>query len=223
VRYIAGGNQYGGTMQMGLLRGGLVSVPINLVPFWAGHLPFGGSGSTVRDLAVGGGAADVPVIEIVTLLQGYVTVPTMVPPMGSLVLYPGPFLTTGFGNTATMPTGMKFKLPTAGMGAGQYTTNEGFPHTTGTVIAQQITGTGGDDLFSAMGSNNLTANGGNISTVAGGLAKRNTAAGDTRYAQFDKVFMTLGAPVPSMSPAGFAVAGVLMLLAVGYALRRRIG
>jgi hypothetical protein len=34
--------------------------------------------------------------------------------------------------------------------------------------------------------------------------------------------MSLAPPIPSLSPAGFAVAGVLLLLAVGYALRRRL-
>jgi hypothetical protein len=41
------------------------------------------------------------------------------------------------------------------------------------------------------------------------------------YASYDKAFMTLAPFVPSMSPAGAAAAGALMLLTVGYALRRR--
>ena len=42
------------------------------------------------------------------------------------------------------------------------------------------------------------------------------------YASYDKVFLTLAPFVPSMSPAGAAAAGALMLLAVGYAMRRRV-
>jgi hypothetical protein len=34
--------------------------------------------------------------------------------------------------------------------------------------------------------------------------------------------MRFAAPVPSMSPAGFAAAGTLLLLGVGYARRHRI-
>ena len=54
------------------------------------------------------------------------------------------------------------------------------------------------------------------------FSRRGTASSKTAYASFHKIFMTLGPDVPSMSPAGFAAAGALMLLAVGYALRRRI-
>jgi hypothetical protein len=36
-----------------------------------------------------------------------------------------------------------------------------------------------------------------------------------------RVRMIFGAPIPSVSPAGFVAAGVLVLLATGYALRRR--
>jgi hypothetical protein len=110
----------------------------------------------------------------------------------------------------------------------QYTTSEGFPHTTGTVLAQQVTGTGGDDFFSVMASDARTPLGaGNIDTVAGGLARQTsptkTGILHSRRAQFDRVFLSIAAPVPSLSPAGLAAAAALMLLAVGYALRRRLG
>jgi hypothetical protein len=73
-----------------------------------------------------------------------------------------------------------------------------------------------------MGSDARTPLGaGQLSTVAGGLARRNTLGGDTIYAQFDRVTMSFGPPVPSLSPAGFAAAGALLLLATGYAFRRR--
>ena len=50
---------------------------------------------------------------------------------------------------------------------------------------------------------------------------RNTLAGETPYASFQKVTLTLGAPIPSLSPAGLAAAAALVLLAAGYALRRQ--
>ena len=64
---------------------------------------------------------------------------------------------------------------------------------------------------------------GNIQTVAAGIGFRNTIKSKTPYATMHRVRMTFGVPVPSVSPAGFVAAGVLMLLAAGYALRRRIG
>jgi len=74
-----------------------------------------------------------------------------------------------------------------------------------------------------MGYDKRTALGaGAIQTVAGGLSFRTTSAGERGYGTAHRVRMNLGAPIPSLSPAGFAAAGALMLLAVGYALRRRL-
>ena len=64
---------------------------------------------------------------------------------------------------------------------------------------------------------------GNISTVAGGISFRNSNAGQSPYASFHKVWLSLAPPVPSLSPAGAAAATALVLLAVGYGLRRRGG
>ena len=111
-----------------------------------------------------------------------------------------------------------------GTKAGKYTTRYGFAQTTGTVLAQQTVGTGGQDFFTVMGSDARTALGaGNLSLVAGGLNFRTTLAGQTGDASFQKVTLTLAPPIPSLSPAGFAAAGALVLLAAGYAMRRRLG
>ena len=64
---------------------------------------------------------------------------------------------------------------------------------------------------------------GNPSLVAGGLSFRTTLNGTTPYASFQKVKLTLAPPIPSLSPAGLAAGGALVLLAAGYALRRRFG
>jgi hypothetical protein len=229
--YAAGPNQYGGVIQMGLARGGIVSVPFGTgSPMRVGHVKFGGAGNTLRNLAPGGlGSPDNPATEMVYLAAGFVTQPTMFPPMGQLILNPGPKVTTMFGLTNT-GTGATFYLPVIAVGpmgtqAGQFTSNYGFAHTTGTVLGQATAGTGGQDFFTFPGSNNLTPLGaGNISTIAGGISFRNTVTSPTGtpYASLHKISMTLGAPIPSMSPAGFAAAGALMLLGVGYALRRRL-
>ena len=57
--------------------------------------------------------------------------------------------------------------------------------------------------------------------VAGGLSFRHEGTAPTPYASFQKVKLTLGAPIPSLSPAGLAAAVALVLLAAGWALRRR--
>ena len=64
---------------------------------------------------------------------------------------------------------------------------------------------------------------GNLSLVAGGLNFRTNLAGRIGYASFQKVKLTLGAPIPALSPAGLAAAVALVLLAAGWALRRCFG
>jgi hypothetical protein len=168
----------------------------------------------------GGGAKGAPSVLVVSLGPAYATEPTMFPPPGSLILYPGPFVTTMLGNTATMPTGVKLRL--GDLEHWQTTTLRGFPHTTGIVLAQQQTGSGGDDFFTVMGSDLRTPLGaGNLSTVAGGLASLRTQAGTDSSAHFDRVSMVFGPPVPSLSSPALAAACALILLAAGYALRRR--
>jgi hypothetical protein len=226
IIYNAGANKFGGALQMGLKRGGDNVFKFNAAPMQAGHNIFGSAPGT-RNLAPGAGSADNPTTEMVFLKRGVVTQPTMAPAPNNLILFPGPKLTVGLGLSNTM-TGMIFYLPQLGTGpmgtqAGQITSNFGFSHTTGTVIGQQTVGTGGQDFFTFKGSDMRTALGaGNIQSVAGGISFRNTLAGQTPYISMHKINITMAAPIPSMSPAGFAAAGALMLLAVGYVLRRRL-
>jgi hypothetical protein len=226
VIYKSGANQFGGVMQMGLRRGGIVSFVFNTAPnMQIGHAAFGGSGATLQLQVVGGGMADVPATSINYLGAGFVTQPLSFM-LGNLITQPGPKVTTMFGLTNTM-AGPTLYLPigTTTMGAkfGQLTSNYGFPHTTGTVIAQQTGNGSTDTFFTFMGYDKRTALGaGAIQTVAGGLSFRTTGIGTAPYANLNRVRMTLGAPIPSMSPSGIAAAGALMLLATGYALRRRI-
>src|SRR4029453_3733531 len=134
-------------------------------------------------------------------------------------------VTTMLGTTLA-GSGPVYYLPQIATGpvgtpAGQVTTVYAFGHTTGTVFVQLETGSYTHTFFTAMGSDARTALGaGNVSTVAGGLSFRNTLAGRTSYSSFQKVTLTLGAPIPSLSPAGLAAAAALVLLAAGYALRR---
>src|SRR4029453_15784310 len=188
-----------------------------------------GAGNTLRQSAVGGlGSADAPSPRTIFLPRAFVSPP----PVGTFLFYtipsPGPGGAGGMG-PKTPGTGPIYYLPTVATGpmgtkAGQYTTNYGFGQTTGTVLAQQSTGTGGQDFFTAMGSDARPAVGaGNLALVAGGLSFRNTLARQTPSGGFQKVKLTLGAPIPSLSPAALAAAAALVLLAAGWAMRRRLG
>ena len=76
----------------------------------------------------------------------------------------------------------------------------------------------GYDLRSAMGQ-------GRITLVSGGTTHRYVLAGGNpqNYAALDVVNLTFGAnAVPAMSPMGLITAAVLIMLAVGYAFRRRL-
>ena len=225
VIYKNGGNKYGGVMQRLLFGGGINSFLFKAIPTpppgktgrtqQVGHVYFGGG--TPIPQALGGAYAT---MNMVFLAPGVVSWPLIPPTPNGLIYFPGGKLTVAGMTTLTCGGGCG---ATYMLGAGQSTTNTGFPQTTGTVQVQQTTGTGGGDIFTVMGYDKRTGLGaGAIALVAGGLSQRNTLAGSTRYAGYTRLFMTMGPKVPSMSPAGFAAAGALMLLAVGYALRRRI-
>lgn len=223
-------------MQLGLRKGGLVSSVFAQAPFLqVQHAVFGGAVGT-RKLAPGGGANDLPAKELVYLPGAYITQPKAAP--APFISAPGGFVTVGMGVTTLGGTGAKLKVKggttMSGMTWLEMTTNYGFPHTTGTIIGQQTLAppppTGpGDDFFTLMGYDDRGPNGGgNIATVAGGISFRTAPTAtppvtNRPYVSFHKVWLKLQSPVPTMSPAGFAVAAGLMLLAVGYGLRRRLG
>ena len=233
VIYRAGGNRFGGVMQLGLRGGGRVAVRFESPPhpFLVAHFYFQGAGTATIAQAVGGaGSADAPAKRVAYRPRGFVTRPTMVPAPGSPILYPGPKVNTMF--TTYKPWYPTFYFPAIATGpmgtlASRVTTQYGFAHTTGTVIVQQHLGTGGPDFFTVMGSDARTPLGaGNLSLVAGGLTFRRNFSSPTvgvPYGSFDKVTLTLAPPTPSLSPAGGAAAVALVLLAAGYALRRRLG
>jgi hypothetical protein len=229
VMYTGGGNQFGGTIQIGLRNGGLVSSQFGTgTPLRVQHAIFGGAAGT-RKLAPGGGAADMPAMELVYLAGAYVTEPLQAP--APFITFPGGFVTKGGGVTTTM-AGPKLMIAGGMTQKGgtwlEMTTNYGFPHTTMTVIGQQTFAPypPGDDFFTLMGYDKRGPNGGgNIATVAGGISFRNApTAGvvDRPYVSIHRIWYKLYTPVPTMSPAGFAAAAGLLLVAVGYGLRRRL-
>jgi hypothetical protein len=193
VRYTAGPQQFGGTMQM--LRTGNGGIALLL----------GATGPTVQHnpMAVPGGAVQNP---------GGPYANSRLQPI------PGGPITTG---CVFSPGGM-ISVPGTQVGTGASTGNlyQGFPMTTGTVYVKVTIGVVGTTTFSASGSDARTPEGaGNITLQAGGLLQRLVQGRTMAYR--DTVAMRMVEPTPSMSPAGLAAGALLMVLAVGYALRRR--
>ena len=110
-----------------------------------------------------------------------------------------------------------------GLDLGTTNINTGFPFTTGRVYVKATDGPL-NTTFTATGVDARTALGvGQITLVAGGLQHRVGTAGVTA-GMLETVAMTVtfpAQPLPSITPAGIAAGAVLMVLAVGYALRRR--
>lgn len=226
VIYRSGANQFGGVMQMLLQGQGSLSVQLSTTPFRVGHYQRPPTAAIDSGIQHTGGPYANAALDY--LPRAFATQPLAPPTPNGLITAPGPPLTTMFGLTSAPgqpnPT---FFLPTIattpmGLKAGEVRSNVGFPFTTGTVIAQQSFGSAGDDFFTVMGSDMRTALGaGNIALLAGGISQRRDFSGVTTTASFGVVRMTLSPPVPSLSPAGAAAATLLVLLAAGYALRRR--
>jgi len=193
VRYTAGSNQFGGTMQMLRIGNGGIA------------LLLGATGPTVQNnpMAVPGGAIQNP---------GGSYANSRLQPI------PGGPITTG----AVFSPGGMISVPGVQVGTGASTANlyHGFPMTTGTVYVKVTIGVTGTTTFSASGSDARTPEGaGNITLQAGGLLHRVVQGRTMAYR--DTVTMRMVEPTPSMSAAGVATGALLMVLAVGYALRRR--
>jgi len=201
ITYTAGTAAFGGTMQMVSNGGGTISFMIGATGPTIMHNPFGGATGAAPTEAPGGSYANTGLSDV--LPGGPITVGAILSPYG-MVQTPG--VPNGYyGTTATW-----FMW--------------GFPWTTGQV---KVKGTNAGPYTSTTatltGSRSVTANGaGNITLVAGGIA--NGLHSGFTYMAFDYIQMKLtfpAEPLPSMSRAGVAAGAVLMVLVVGYGLRRR--
>jgi hypothetical protein len=222
ISYTAGGNAFGGTMSMLMGGIGYVSVVITAIPGFSaaiGHQQVGG-GIGVQGAQVQG--------------AGYGFVNSNAFPAGNVyATFMTDFPCTGTAANPGVPLGCDV-ITAQGFLVGPFIPadsqfNFGMPWTTGTVKVSN-TGTNmaapANTILSAMGYDNRTALGaGKITMVAGGTTHRMAKAtkNPQNYAAFDIVNLTIGqTPVPAMSPMGLATAAVLMMLAVGYAFRRRL-
>jgi hypothetical protein len=210
VVYTGGANGFGGTMAMTITSTGgqsHVSVATGSALSMVLHNPVAGMGSQAQ----GRGYA---ISDTAYLPPGPVhstfTVPTPCP--GPFTLVPPNCGQIGAQGAQT------------NVGLADTNTNVGFPWTTGTVTAQNIEtllGNPGTTTITGMGEDDRAGNGaGTITMVSGGVSHR--VVSNQHFASIDAVTMSFGDKTPSMSPTGFAVAAVLMVLAVGYAFRRRL-
>ncbi len=201
VRYAAGTNAFGGTMTM-LVEG----TGTRTIPFYDGPL----GTARVLHLPAAGRGVQQPGGRYWNL--GYDR-------LGSGTVKQSPVYSAG-----GLITGSVTPSPTIMTG---YSTDlrYGFPWTTGQVYVRN-TAPGPFSVgttLTATGSDLREADGrGVITLVAGGTTHR-LSTRILNFASIDIVRMSIGLPdeMPASSPAGLAAGAALMLLAVGYALRRR--
>jgi hypothetical protein len=194
VRYRAGPNQFGGTMQQLLSGGGSVSVT-------AGATGMGGALILHNPFAFG-----------MAVGAGYAAMETLMLPGGNITLQ-NP-LPTG---VITMPG------PIVSMGPAETVRTTGFPWTTGQVrivVPCYCSISSDPTIVTLTGLDDRTPLGaGHVVLVSGGLVRR--ALADSFSGNAGVLDLTIEPlAVPSLSRAGVASA-LLALLAAGYAVRRR--
>jgi hypothetical protein len=123
----------------------------------------------------------------------------------------------------TRPTGTVsfFQFITPQPGFTNMASSFGFPFTTGMVTISAPAALGAE-LFVITGMDNRNVQGsGTIQLVAGALSQR-TRSGPNANRGWIKLVLERGpVGVPALSPAALAATAGLMLLAAGYAMRRR--
>jgi hypothetical protein len=216
VRYTAGTNAFGGTMTLLLAGDFTISIALPTTPLLL-HQPGGVPPASPESQAQGRGYASTDTDLLgpsgAPLHSGFMTGPACTNPLPPLPVGCGLITTSG---------------PQLGVGPPDSNLNYGFPWTTGQVTVT-VTGTNMGNpvttVLTAMGTDMRTPLGaGTITLVAGGYTHRFGIAtlNPQNFVAIDVVHMDLTKDTPSLSPAGLAAGAVLMVLAVGYALRRRL-
>jgi len=179
--------------------------------------PFGGTYSNPACVAALGGAWP-PTQGVIGGPVGLVATTT---PLGK------PLPGIGRGKFGASPAGTVtfFTFTPNGTMAGftNKATSAGFPWTTGMLSITHRLAAYVTEIFSITGMDNRTAGGaGTIQLVAGGLSNRAESGPNANRGWVQLKLAARPDAVPSMSPAGLAATAGLMLLAVGYAVRRRL-
>jgi hypothetical protein len=136
----------------------------------------------------------------------------------------GPVPGVGIGAFNSNGTPLFFTLTPAGTmdGFTNMATTFGYPWTTGMLTISAPFAAGLPEVFQITGMDNRTAGGaGTIQLVAGGLSQR-ILSGPNANRGWVRLVLAPVAATPSISPVGLAAAAGLILLAVGYAARRRL-
>jgi len=133
----------------------------------------------------------------------------------------------GFGKFGASPAGTVTYFsftPNATMsGFTNQASSAGFPWTTGMLTISHPLAAGVGEVFTITGMDDRTAGGaGTIQLVAGSLSNRATSGPNANRGWVRLVLAPRNQEVPALSPAGLAAAAGLMLLAGGYAVRRRL-
>jgi hypothetical protein len=140
----------------------------------------------------------------------------------------GPKPGIGIGKFGSSPRGtvsLFIYTPDGNTGITNMASSTGFPWTTGMLtIKATKTVLGGVESWKITGKDNRNDKGvGTIKMVSGALSKR-TRTGDNANRGWVKLVLNRSPEpgVPALSPASLAAMAALMLLAAGYAMRRRL-
>jgi hypothetical protein len=123
---------------------------------------------------------------------------------------------------ALTPGTIAVKAPTGGPGPTNMASSWGYPFTTGKITISAPGAGPPAELFTITGMDSRTKGGaGTLQLVGGGLSGR-TLSGPNANRAWVRLVLERIEPVPAISPLGLVATAGLMLLAGGYAMRRRL-
>jgi len=213
----------------------------------AAHLQPTGGTAVSRGLAAPGGGSGAPPFTTGPLVPFTLTTPGGTPgafvpptlvPTTSPTTVPGrrrygPIPGIGVvkaGTGAAHPTGPRGTItlfawtPGGGTGLTNMASSSGFPWTTGSLTIKATAAGGAGESWKIAGKDNRNAKGvGVIKMVSGALSQRTTTGDNANRGWIRLNLMSSPEPgVPALSPMALAATAGLMLLAAGYAMRRRL-
>jgi hypothetical protein len=101
--------------------------------------------------------------------------------------------------------------------------SSGFPWTTGMLTIKATAAGGAGESWKVTGKDNRNARGAGVIKMVSGALSQRTTTGDNANRGWIKLNLGLSPePVPALSPVSLAATAVLMLLAAGYAMRRKL-